>query len=88
MPDVPLHTPGDLMSLADVIGRAGVYVGNDSGPTHLAAQLGVPTIALSGPTDPRKWRPRGARVTTLCPPAPTDMDWLDVNVVVEATAAW
>jgi heptosyltransferase-2 len=35
-----------------LISRARLFVGNDSGPTHMAMALGVPTVALFGPTDP------------------------------------
>ncbi|HYA03357.1 MAG TPA: glycosyltransferase family 9 protein [Syntrophobacteria bacterium] len=45
--------------LAGVLGRGALYLGNDSGITHLAAACGIPTIALFGPTDPRLWAPRG-----------------------------
>jgi heptosyltransferase-3 len=38
------------------------YLGNDSGPTHLAAALGLPTLALFGPTNPQIWSPRGPQV--------------------------
>lgn len=31
----------------------------DSGPAHLAAAVGTPTLALFGPTDPERWRPWG-----------------------------
>jgi ADP-heptose:LPS heptosyltransferase len=41
------------------------YIGNDSGITHLAAYLGVPTIALFGPTNPPTWGPIGRRVRTI-----------------------
>ncbi|MGH7846564.1 MAG: glycosyltransferase family 9 protein [Candidatus Binatia bacterium] len=41
------------------------YVGNDSGLTHLAAAMGLPTVAVFGPTDPTRWAPRGARVILL-----------------------
>jgi heptosyltransferase III len=41
------------------------YIGNDSGITHLAAYLGVPTIALFGPTNPRIWGPIGRRARTI-----------------------
>jgi ADP-heptose:LPS heptosyltransferase len=41
------------------------YIGNDSGITHLAAYLGVPTIALFGPTNPRTWGPIGRRARTI-----------------------
>ncbi len=45
--------------------HAALYLGNDSGITHLAASLGVPTLALFGPTDPNLWAPRGPRVKVL-----------------------
>jgi lipopolysaccharide heptosyltransferase II len=41
-----------LGETAAIISRARLYVGNDSGPTHMARALGVPTVALFGPTDP------------------------------------
>lgn len=47
---------------ADAVFSSVVYMGNDSGPTHLAAWLGTPTMALFGPTDARVWRPLGDRV--------------------------
>ena len=51
-----------LPLLAAVLSRCDLFIGNDSGITHLAAALGVPTIALFGPTEPRVWGPRGSRV--------------------------
>lgn len=44
------------------IATAAAFVGNDAGTTHLAAALGVPAIAIFGPTDARVWRPIGPRV--------------------------
>jgi hypothetical protein len=58
----------DLLELARFLAGAGAYIGNDSGITHLAAALGVPTIALFGPTDPAVWGPRGKRVRILNEP--------------------
>lgn len=49
----------DLAGLAAVISHLDVLVTNDSGPMHLAAALGVPTVALFGPTDPRRTAPAG-----------------------------
>ena len=46
-----------LGQTADLIARARMFVGPDTGITHLAAALGVPTIALFGPTNPVKWGP-------------------------------
>jgi heptosyltransferase-2 len=51
--------------LGAVLARAGLYVGNDSGVSHLAAAWGAPVLALFGPTDPAQWAPIGPRVTVL-----------------------
>lgn len=71
----------NLHALATVLSRASLYVGNDSGVTHLAAALGVPTIALFGPTDPRSWAPVGPRVAVLTAPR-GDLDRITVEDVL------
>src|SRR5208282_5903857 len=43
----------DLGELARWLARARLYVGNDSGITHLAAAVGTPVLALFGASDPR-----------------------------------
>jgi ADP-heptose:LPS heptosyltransferase len=59
-------TPDNVLSLSETIASSEAYVGNDSGPTHLAAMLGKPTIALFGPTsDHTRWRPRGPGVQVM-----------------------
>jgi ADP-heptose:LPS heptosyltransferase len=65
-----------LDALADVLLSAAAYVGADTGPTHLAAQLGTPTLALFGPTDPTVWAPVGPSVRVLAPLSPAPMTWL------------
>jgi heptosyltransferase III len=55
----------DLYELACWISTASVYIGNDSGISHLAAAVGTPVIAIFISTDPRLWAPRGERVTVL-----------------------
>jgi ADP-heptose:LPS heptosyltransferase len=52
----------DLYELACWLAAARVYIGNDSGPTHLAAAAGTPVVALFGASDPAVWAPRGPRV--------------------------
>ncbi len=52
----------DLYELACWLASASLYVGNDSGITHLAAAVGTPVLALFGPTDPAVWAPRGPHV--------------------------
>ncbi len=54
-----------LHALARWMKSARLYIGNDSGITHLAAAIGVPALALFGPTDPKKWAPRGDHVMVV-----------------------
>lgn len=51
--------PPDLVTLAESLKNAGGFIGNDSGVSHLAAFLGLPTVTLFGPSDPLRWAPRG-----------------------------
>ncbi len=61
--DAELWCEPPLVDLAARLAReAAAFVGNDSGPTHLAAALGVPTEALFVATDPEVWRPLGSAV--------------------------
>jgi heptosyltransferase-3 len=59
MPPGTLDLAGRLSlgAAACVVSRAAVYLGPDTALTHMAAALGVPTVALYGPTDPVKWGP-------------------------------
>jgi heptosyltransferase-3 len=63
----------DLYELACWLATARVYIGNDSGITHLAASVGIPVIALFGPTDPRIWAPRGDQIRILAKPRLADI---------------
>ncbi len=54
-----------LLACACGGGQSALYVGNDSGVSHLSALLGLPTLALFGPTDPAIWGPRGPRVRVV-----------------------
>ena len=65
-PTGAIHTVCDssLVELAGVIERCSLYVGNDSGPMHIAAALGVPTVGIYGPSSPERTSPRGARGAT------------------------
>jgi ADP-heptose:LPS heptosyltransferase len=47
-----LSTPRTVSELLQLMDRAGVFIGNDSGPCHLAAFAGVPTFTLFGPQVP------------------------------------
>jgi len=54
-----------LRRLTAVLSNCDVYVGNDSGVTHLAAATSIPTIVIFGPTDPNVWAPLGKNVPVL-----------------------
>jgi heptosyltransferase III len=81
------RTLGTLAELAAAITAGGVFVGADTGPTHLAAQLGVRAVALFGPTEPAVWAPVGPSVRVVRATGATGlgrMEDLAVDRVVEA----
>jgi ADP-heptose:LPS heptosyltransferase len=60
-PTAPVLEPISNMALyLAVLQRAKVFVSGDTGPLHFAAGLGVPTLALFGPSSPAQWAPVGA----------------------------
>jgi heptosyltransferase-3 len=58
-------TERPLIELAAVLAACDLYVGNDSGISHLAGLCGAPTVAVFGPTDPQLWRPLGRWVRVV-----------------------
>ena len=62
-----------LTQLASILHKCNIVIGNDSGPMHLAAAVGIHTIGLYGPGDPTRFGPVGAKCQTIrrkldCPP--------------------
>ena len=55
----------NLAELREVIGRAALFIGPDSGPMHIAATTLTPIVALFGPTLPANFSPWQARATLL-----------------------
>jgi heptosyltransferase III len=51
-PEVVLAPETELNRMAALIEKCSIVIANDSGPMHIAAALGVPTIGIFGPTDP------------------------------------
>jgi predicted lipopolysaccharide heptosyltransferase III len=49
----------DVRTLAALVKRSTLFVGNDTGAMHIAAAMGTPVVALFGPSNPREWGPRG-----------------------------
>ncbi len=76
----PVAAPATLEELRDELLRGVAYLGNDSGVSHLAAVLGIPSTVLFGPTDPRVWRPRGPHVGIVRSPDDS-MESLGVETV-------
>jgi len=55
-----------LQELPQLLASAALFVGNDSGPKHLAAGLGVPTVGIhSGTVDAREWGPVGGNAIAV-----------------------
>jgi len=61
-----------LTQLAGVLQKCQLYIGNDSGPMHLAAAVGIPVIGLFGPSSPQRFGPHGSNCIAIretdCPP--------------------
>ncbi|RMF84786.1 MAG: hypothetical protein D6744_02445 [Planctomycetota bacterium] len=79
----PVTVAADIRALRAELERSAALLGNDSGPAHLAAWLGLPVLALFGPTDARVWRPIGPYVRVLQGEARARSDWgLKVDTAV------
>lgn len=63
----------DLKELARILARSTLLVCNNSGPLHLAAALGIPTVSMMGPTDPVLWWPQGANQIVIRKGSRVDM---------------
>jgi heptosyltransferase-3 len=70
----------NLWDLGRWLAAARIYIGNDSGITHLAAAVGAPVVAIFGPTDPAVWAPRGGRVQIVA----GSLDEISVDQVLQA----
>jgi ADP-heptose:LPS heptosyltransferase len=77
----PIIRPETYVEMMAELLSARAFVGNDSGPGHLAGVLGVPTLTLFGPTDPARWKPLGPRVSVL---RGEPLDALNVEPVLAA----
>ena len=75
--------PQSPLDLAQTIATSKLFIGNDSGPSHLAAAIGIPTLTLFGPTSPHIWQPIGPKIHTLYPDKPCPMNWLQPESVLE-----
>jgi ADP-heptose:LPS heptosyltransferase len=60
-----IERPKNVKALADFLSHTSIYIGNDSGASHLAGFVGTQTIALYKTTDPKIWGALGRKVTHI-----------------------
>lgn len=89
----------DLKQLMALIKRCRLLITGDTGPLHIAAALGVPTVSLFGPSDPARNGPFGQGHAVIRSPIPPATHWqkkeighhwmeaIPVETVVEATVS-
>jgi heptosyltransferase III len=73
-----------LAEIKSLLAGASIFLGNDSGPAHMAAASGVPSVVLFGTSDPEIWGPWRATSEMLF--APEGIHTIPVSRVVEALA--
>lgn len=54
-----------LRQAAALMQNMNLFICNDSGPMHIAAAVGIPVLALLGPTDERQWAPYSPQATVV-----------------------
>ena len=74
-------TNSPLLEVAHYLQDCRCYLGNDAGITHLAAVLGIPTVAIFGPSDPAIWHPIGPTVKVI---QGHTLEQVTVDLVMEA----
>jgi heptosyltransferase-3 len=71
-----------LAEVKSLLAGAQLFIGNDSGPAHIAAAFGVPVVVLFGPSDPVNWAPWRTESQVLT--SPEDIGGIRVEEVVAA----
>lgn len=74
-----------LRELKGLLAQAQIFIGNDSGPAHIAAAFGVPVVAIFGASNPETWGPwrTEARVLT----SPQGIEGVEAGEVIAAVEA-
>ncbi len=82
--DNALHVRNEeLVVVAALLNSCSLYIGNDSGISHLAGAVNRNVIALFGPTDPHVWKPLGDRVRVISSNALSEISVEEVHEVAE-----
>jgi ADP-heptose:LPS heptosyltransferase len=82
--DFPCLAARPLEEVKTLLSRASLFVGNDSGPAHMAAAFGVPLAVLFGSSDAAVWRPWNAPCEVLS--SPSGIQSISVDQVLAAVA--
>jgi ADP-heptose:LPS heptosyltransferase len=85
-PFAPWHVEisPDIKKSKSLLASASLFLGNDSGPAHMAAAFGIPVVVLYGPSDPVVWAPWRTRSRVLHDPS--GLAAISTTQVVEALA--
>jgi ADP-heptose:LPS heptosyltransferase len=75
----------NLREIMSLVSGASLFVGNDSGPAHIAAAYGVPCIVLFGPSDSAVWAPWRTEAEVLTSRG-TEIGTIEVSEVLNAVA--
>lgn len=81
LPDVPVLAGLTLVELAATLAECAAFLGNDSGIAHLAAAVGLPVVALFGPSDADVWAPRGRGGVKVLRAPENELERLTVSAV-------
>ena len=73
-----------LSEIKALLAGAALFVGNDSGPAHMAAAFGVPSVVIFGPSDPAIWGPW--RTASEVVRAPEGIGRVEIGQVLDALA--
>jgi len=76
-----------LPHLAAIIARCSVFIGHDTGISHIAAAVGTPCVLMFGQTDPKIWAPANSNVHIL-QPADGALENLTPQTVLDALQRW
>jgi len=74
-----------LHLVKNLIGGAQLFIGNDSGPAHIAAAFGIPSVVLFGPSDPVTWAPWKTEAKVLT--SPDSIQRITIEEVIAAAGA-
>ena len=70
-----------------LLSGASLFIGNDSGPAHIAAAFGIPVVVLFGPSDPVTWSPWRTESQVLTAPQISEITTAQVLAAIESFTA-